>query len=156
MSKKTLFAGALALLFCAAASATEFVNLSFNFYSAGEIVLEGKAPAGVTVVRKIRFHNPKLFGYAFPVQINLDKTKTVDLKFKVKGGSGKMEASVSPSAFKDGKKLPAPTLKCTEFILNEEEDVETPFTFKKWKGVKKVMLEDGDTITIKATFEAAK
>ena len=153
--KKILLAGILSFMACAGAFAAEIVNLSFNFYSAGEIVLEGEAPAGVTICRKIRFHNPKLFGYAFPLQINLDKIKSIDLKFKVKGGEGKMEASVSPSAFKDGKKLPAPTLKCTEFILNDEE-VATPFTFKKWKGVKKVMLEDGDTITVKATFEAVK
>ncbi len=153
--KKILLAGILSLLACVGAFAADIVNLSFNFYSGGEIVLEGKAPEGVTICRKIRFHDPKLFGYAFPLQINLDKTKSVELTFKVKGGEGKMEASVSPSAFKNGKKQPAPTIKCTEFILNDEE-VETPFTFKKWKGVKKVMLEDGDTITVKATFEAAK
>ena len=28
--------------------------------------------------------------------------------------------------------------------------------FKKWKGVKTIMLEDGDTITIKASFEKAE
>jgi len=153
--KKLFLTGVLSLLVCAGAFATDIVTISFNFYSAGEIVLDGKAPEGVTICRKIRFHNPKLFGFAFPVQINLDKTKSVELKFKVKGGSGKMEASVSPMAVKDGKKLPVPTLKCTEFELNEEE-VDTPFTFKKWKGVKTIMLEDGDTITIKASFEKAE
>lgn len=153
--KKLLFAGVLSLLACTGAFATEIATISFNFYSAGEIVLEGKVPEGVTICRKIRFHNPKLFGYAFPVQINLDKTKSVELKFKVKGGSGKMEVSVSPMAVKNGKKLPAPMLDCTEFVLNGEE-VETPFTFTKWKGVKKIMLKDGDTITIKASFEKAE
>ena len=153
--KKLLLTGVLSLLACAGAFATDIVTISFNFYSAGEIVLDGKAPEGVTICRKIRFHNPKLFGFAFPVQINLDKTKSVELKFKVKGGSGKMEASVSLMAVKDGKKLPVPTLKCTEFELNEEE-ANTPFTFKKWKGVKTIMLEDGDTITIKASFDKAE
>lgn len=153
--KKLLLIGLLSFVACAGAFATEIVNLSLNFYSGGEIVLEGKAPAGVTVCRKIKFHNPKLFGYAFPLQINLDKTKSVDLKFKVKGGSGKMEVSVSPSAFRNGKKLPAPTLECTEFELNEEP-VDTPFTFKKWSGVKTIILEDGDIITVKATFKSAK
>ena len=153
--KKLLFAGVLSLLACAGAFAAEFVTISFNFYSGGEIVLDGEVPKGVTIGRKIRFHNPKLFGYAFPLEINLDKVKSVDLKFKVKGGEGKMEASVSCRAVKDGKKQPAPTIKCTEFVLNDEE-VATPFTFKKWTGVKKVMLEDGDTITVKATFEAVK
>ena len=155
MSKKLLFAGALALLACAGAFATEIVTISFNFYSGGEIVLDGKAPAGVTICRKIRFHNPKLFGFAFPTEINLDKTKTVELKFKVKGGEGKLVASVSSRAVKGGKKLPAPAIKCTEFILNDEE-VATPFGFSKWKAVKTTTVEDGDTITIKATFEAEK
>ena len=153
--KKLLFAGLLSLLACAGARAAEIATISFNFYSGGEIVLEGKAPEGVTICPKIRFHNPKLFGYAFPLEIDLDKTKSVDLTFKVKGGEGKMEASVSSRAVKNGKKLPAPTIKCTEFVLNDEE-VATPFTFKKWKGVKKVVLVDGDTITVKATFEAVK
>ena len=155
MSKKVLFASLLSLLMCAGALATEVATISFNFYSGGEIVLEGKAPAGVTICRKIRFHNPKLFGYAFPLEVNLDKTKSVELTFKVKGGSGKMEASVNCRAFNGRKKLPAPTLRCTEFVLNDEE-VATPFTIKKWKGVKTVMLEDGDTITVKATFEVVK
>ena len=153
--KKLLLVGVLSLLACAGGRAAEFATISFNFYSGGEIVLDGKLPPGVTICPKIRFHNPKLFGYAFPLDIDLSKTKTVELKFKVKGGSGKMEASVNCKAVKNGKKLPAPTLKCTEFVLNDEE-VATPFTFKKWTGVKKVMLEDGDTITVKATFESAQ
>ena len=155
MLKKMLFACSLSLLACAGAFAAEIATISFNFYSGGEIVLDGEAPKGVTICRKIRFHNPKLFGYAFPMEIDLDKTQSVDLKFKVKGGEGKMEASVSGRAVKNGKKLPVPTIRCTEFVLNDEE-VATPFTFKKWTGVKKVMLEDGDTITVKATFEVVK
>ena len=155
MSKKTLFSGLLSLLICAGAAATEVASISFNFYSDGEIVLEGKAPDGVTICPKIRFHNPKLFGYAFPLEINLDKTRSVDLTFKVRGGSGKMEASVNCRAFNGRRRLPAPTLRCTEFVLNDEEAA-TPFTITKWRGVKTVMLEDGDTITIKATFESVK
>ena len=105
MSTKVLFASLLSLLMCAGALATEVATISFNFYSGGEIVLEGKAPEGVTICPKIRFHNPKLFGYAFPLEVNLEKTKSVELTFKVKGGSGKMEASVNCRAFKGKKKL---------------------------------------------------
>ena len=153
--KKFLIAGLLSLLACAGAYATDIAVISFNFYSDGVIELEGKAPAGVTICRKIRFHDPKLHGFAFPLEINLDKTKSVDLKFKVKGGSGKMQVSMNCAAVKNGKKQPAPTLKCTEFILDDEE-VATPITIKKWTGVKWVQLEDGDTITVKATFEVVK
>ena len=155
MLKKLFFAGMLSLLACASGLATEIASISFNFYSAGEIVLEGEAPEGVTICPKIRFHNPKLFGYAFPLEVNLEKTRSVELTFKVKGGSGKMEASVNCRAFSGKKRLPAPTLRCTEFVLNGE-DVATPFTIKKWKGVKTIMLEDGDTITIRASFEVVK
>ena len=153
--KKLLLTGLLSLLASAGAWATDIATISFNFYSDGEIVLEGKAPAGVTICRKIRFHNPKLHGFAFPLEINLDKTKSVELTFKVKGGSGKMQVSTNCAAVKNGKKQPAPTLKCTEFVLNDEE-VATPFTIKKWTGVKWVMLEDGDTITVKASFEPVR
>ena len=153
--KKLLLAGILSLLACAGAFATEIVSISFNFYSAGVIVPEGELPAGVTVCKKIRFHNPKLFGYAHPIEINLDKTKSVKMKFKVKGGEGKLVVSVNCKAVKDGRKQPAPTIKCTEFILNEEE-VDTPFTYKKWKAVKEITVEDGDTITLEASFEAEK
>ena len=153
--KKLLLVGLWTLLFCAGAYATDIAVISFNFYSDGEIVLEGQAPAGVTICRKIRFHNPKLHGFAFPLEINLDKTKSVDLKFKVKGGSGKMVTSVNCRAVKNGKKQPAPTLKCTEFVLDDEE-ADTPIIIKKWKAVKEITLEDGDTISVKATFESAK
>ena len=155
MLKKLLFAGVLSLAACIGVRATEYTTISFNFYSGGEIVLDGECPEGISVKPKIRFHNPKLHGYAFPLEINLDKAQSVDLKFNVEGGAGKMEASVSCRATKSGKKQPAPTIKCTKFVLNGEE-VPTPFEFKKWKGVKKVMLKDGDTITIKATFEVVK
>ena len=152
--KKLLLAGILSVA-CLGAFAAEIASISFNFYSDGVIELDGKAPAGVTICRKIRFHDPKLHGFAFPLEIDLDKTKSVDLKFKVKGGSGRMQVSVNCRAVRNGKKLPAPTLECTEFVLNDEE-VATPFTIKKWRGVKWVTLEDGDTITVKATFEVVK
>ena len=153
--KKLLLVGMLSLLACAGVRATDIAVISFNFYSDGEIVLEGKAPEGVTICRKIRFHNPKLHGFAFPLEINLDKTKSVELKFKVKGGSGRLVTSTNCRAVKNGKKMPAPTLECTEFILDDEE-VATPFTIKKWKAVKEITVEDGDTITVKATFKSAE
>lgn len=153
--KKVLLVGFLSLLTCAGAFAAEFASISFNFYSGGVIVPEGKVPAGVTVCKKIRFHNPKLFGYAHPIEINLDKTKSVKMKFKVKGGSGRVVVSVNCKKVEKGKKSAATTLKCKEFILDEEE-AETPFTFSKWKAVKEIKVEDGDTITLEASFEPAE
>lgn len=155
MLKKLVFAGLLSLLACAGAFAEEFVSISFNFYSAGVIVPEGEVPAGVTIGKKIRFHNPKLFGFAHPLEMNLGKTKSIKMKFKVKGGDGKVVVSVNSRAVKNGKKLPAPKIKCTEFVLNEEE-VSTPFTYNKWKAVKQIEVVDGDTITLEAAFEPAK
>ena len=153
--KKLLFIGTLSLLACAGAFATEIASISFNFYSGGVIVPEGEVPAGVTICKKIRFHDPKLFGYAHPLEVNLDKTKSIKMKFKVKGGEGRVVVSVNAKAVKDGKRQPAPKIKCTEFILNDEEAT-TPFTYNKWKAVKEITVEDGDTITLEASFEPEK
>lgn len=155
MSKKMLLVGVLTLMMCAGAFAAEIVSVSFNFYSAGVIVPDGEVPAGVTICKKIRFHNPKLFGYAHPLELNLDKAKSLNMKFKVKGGEGRVVVSVNCKATKSGGKSAATTITCTEFILNDEE-ADTPFTYSKWKAVKEIKVKDGDTITLEAAFEPAK
>ena len=156
MSKKILLSGVLSLLVCAAAWATDIVSVSFNFYSGGVIVPEGKVPDGVTVCRKIRFHNPKLFGYAHPLELNLDKAKSFKMTFKVKGGEGRVVVSVNCRTVKDGKKVKTPTpISCTLFALNDDE-AETPFTFKRWRAVREIKVKDGDTLTLEAAFEPAE
>ena len=156
MSKKILLSGVLSFLVCAAAWATDIVAVSFNFYSDGVIVPDGPIPEGVTICKKIRFHNPKLFGFAHPLELNLDKAKALKMTFKVKGGAGKVVVSVNCRTVKNGKKVKQPTpISCTLFALNDEE-VETPITFKKWYAVKEIKVKDGDTIPLEAAFEPAE
>ena len=154
MLKKLILAAALLAVGCGV-SAADFVTISFNFYTDGAITPETELPAGIVQLKKVRFHNKKIFGFGHPFRINLDKHPSVELSFKVKG-EGKIVVSVSPNAGKtaDGKRIPAPELKCTEFVLNGKPRKNIPFVFDKWTAVNdKIKVKDGDIVTIKATFE---
>ena len=149
----------LPVLLCAAAfavSAGDWVEIDFNFYNPdGVITVEGKLPDGVTFGRKIRFHNPKLKGNAFPIRVNLEKTQSVDLKFKVKG-EGKIIPSVC--GITDPKRS-GWEIECLEFEFCGEASDKTPFTFKKWTSVgtkPPFNAEDGEIITVKAKFKLIK
>ena len=149
----------VAVLFCVAAfavSAADWVEIDFNFYNPdGVITVEGKLPDGVTFGRKIRFHNPKLKGNAFPIRVNLEKTQSVDLKFKVKG-EGKIIPSVC--GITDPKRA-GWEIECLEFEFCGEASDKTPFTFKKWTSVgtkPPFNAEDGEIITVKAKFKLIK
>ena len=149
----------LPVLLCAAAfavSAGDWVEIDFNFYNPdGVITVEGKLPEGVTFGKKIRFHNPKLKGNAFPIRVNLEKVQEVDLKLKVKG-EGKLIPSVCG--------IPVPKragweIECLEFEFCGEASDKTPFTFTKWTSMKSnppLIVEDGETITLKAKFRKVK
>ena len=153
MLKKLILAVALLAVACGV-SAADFVTISFNFYTDGAITPEKELPEGIVQLKKVRFHNKKIFGFGHPFRVNLDKHPSVELSFKVKG-EGKIVVSVSPNGGKtaDGKRIPAPELKCTEFVLNGKP-VKTPFTFKKWKAAApEIHVADGDVITVKAAFE---
>ena len=149
----------LALLFCGAAlavSATDFVAIDLNFYNLeGAITAAGKLPEGVLMGKKIRFRNPKLKGYAFPVLINLDKTQSVDIKLKVKG-AGRIYPSVScrPVPKREGWEI-----ECLEFEFCGDASDKVPLAFRKWtslSGDKPFVAEDGETITVKAKFKLIK
>ena len=148
----------LATLFSAflAASAVDIVVIDLNFYSPdGVITLESKLPDGVTMPPKIRFINPKIKGYAFRLNVNLEKTQSVDVKLKVKG-SGKIDPSVScrPVPKREGWEI-----ECQEFEFCGEASDKTPFVFKKWTSMgpqPPFVAEDGETITVKAKFKLVK
>lgn len=153
MLKKIVLAAMLLAAVCGV-SAADFVTISFNFYADGAITPETELPAGAVMLKRVRFHNKKIFGFGHPFRFDLAKCSGVDLSFKVKG-EGKIVVSVSPNTSRtvDGKRAPAPELKCTEFVLNGKP-VKTPFTFKKWKAAApEIHVADGDTITVKAAFE---
>ena len=149
----------LLAMLCGAAfavPAADWVEIDFNFYNPdGVITVEGKLPAGVTFGQKIRFHNPKLKGNAFPIRVDLEKVQEVDLKLKVKG-----EGKIIPSVC--GIPIPKRAgweIECIEFEFCGEASDKTPFTFKKWTSMGSnppLVAEDGETLTLKAKFKPVK
>ena len=148
----------LAMLFSAffAVSAVDFVSIDLYFYDPdGVITVEGELPEGVTMPPKIRFINPKVKGYAFRLNVNLDKTQSVDVKLKVKG-AGRIDPSVScrPEPKRTGWEI-----ECSEFEFCGEASDKTPLVFKKWTSMgpqPMFVAEDGETITVKAKFKKIK
>ena len=149
---------ALAMLCSAffAVSAIDFVTIDLNFYDPdGVITVEGELPEGVTMPPKIRFINPKVKGYAFRLNVNLDKTRSVDVKLKVKG-AGRIDPSVScrPEPKRTGWEI-----ECQEFEFCGEASDKTPLVFKKWTSMgpqPMFVAEDGETLTLKAKFKKIK
>ena len=86
--------------------------------------------------------------------IEIDKAPEINLEFKVEG-SGELVVSLNPEIWVAGKGIVSRmTVKCIKFVLNGRPNKKVPFTFSKWtKAASGIMVEDGDTITIKATFE---
>ena len=156
MFKKILLAGVFAFVLSAAAFAADTLGMSLNFYSSeGKITPVGEFPAGVTMGKPIKFPaRSKLKGFAWPVLIEIDRAPSIELTFKIKG-SGELVVSVNPEIWRAGQGIVSRmTVKCTEFVLDGRPSKNVPFTFSKWtKAARGIMVEDGDTITIKATFE---
>ena len=156
MFKKILLAGAFAFVASVGAFAADTLGMSLNFYSdKGKITPVGELPAGVTTSKPIKFPaKSKLKGYAWPLLIEIDRAPSIELQFKVEG-NGELVVSVNPEIWRAGKGIVSRmTVKCTEFVLNGRPNKKVPFTFRKWtKATRGIMVEDGDTITIKATFE---
>ena len=149
----------LSALFCVSAfavSAVDYVAIDLNFYDPdGVITVEGKLPEGVTMPAKIRFRNPKTKGNAFPIRVDLEKTQAVDLKFKVKG-AGQLIPSVCGTTV---PKRAGWEFECLEFEFCGEASDKPPFTFTKWTSMKSnppLIVEDGETITLKAKFRTVK
>ena len=164
MFKKILLAGLFAFVASVGAFAADALGMSLNFYSdTGKITPVGDFPAGVLMGKPIKFPaKSKLKGYAWPVLIEIDRAPSIELTFKIKG-SGELVDAVEVhleevlvvEIWVAGKGVVSRmTVKCTEFVLDGRPNKKVPFTFKKWtKASRGIMVEDGDTITIKATFE---
>lgn len=155
MFGKIFAAAAFAFGICASALAGEIVNISFNFWNSdGDIVPVGALPEGISNMQKIKFHNPKLYGYATTFKVDLGKIQSFDLKFTVKGKSGVIKPSVSPSGRnKDGS---FKTIECVSFEFCDEPAPNAPCKFSKWTSMSTktgVEVKDGDTVTLKAEFK---
>ena len=147
------------VLFAAAVSplGAEFVTVGLNFYTPGDgdLVRIGKLPAGVTVMAKKKFDNPKLQGVCRYIVIDLDKCAKIDLKFAV-AGKGQIFPSVSAWKGKIGASSPA-QVKCLKFEFNDEVCTKKPFVFNKYRRMAPNNgFEDGDVIAVKAEFAKAE
>ncbi len=155
MFKKMLLAGLFAFAASAVAFAADVLGMSLNFYSdTGKIAPAGEFPAGVTMGKPIKFPaKSKLKGYAWPVRIEIDRAPTIELEFKVEG-DGELVVSLNPEIWNGGKIISKMTVKCIKFVLNGRPNKKVPFTFSKWTKAtaRGIMVEDGDTVTIKAEF----
>ena len=143
------------------AFAAHVIEMDLNFYTkdGGTVKAVGKLPDGVTMGRKIRFSNPKLKGFAYPVRIDFDKVKSIDLKFVVSAGSGKIAPSLCGMVTRaDGTMAGKFVFKCTKLEFCDEDTPKTlPFTVDKWINMFPpwgVPVTEGDTVTVKATFES--
>ena len=159
MFKKMLLTGVFAFVFTAASFAADVLGMSLNFYSdKGRITPVGDFPAGVLMGKPLKFPaKSKLKGYAWPVRIEIDRAPTIKLEFKVEG-NGELVVSLNPEIWVAGKGIVSRmTVKCIKFVLNGRPNKKVPFTFSKWtKATRGIMVEDGDTITIKAEFVKVK
>lgn len=157
---KKLFAAAL-LIAGISASAANIISLDLNFYSTdgGTVKVAGKLPPGVTMQKRKNFSNPALKGFAYPIRINFDKVKTVELKFVVVSGSGKIAPSLSGYTTKaNGKRSGQFVYKCTKFEFCDEPTTrQLPLKVVKWINMlpRNVEVTEGDTVTVIATFDAA-
>ena len=153
MLKKLLLGSVLALMVSAGAFAADVLAMSLNFYdNDGNVTPAGDFPAGVLMKKRIRFSNKKLPGYAYPIAIEIDRAPEIELSFTVKG-EGEFVVSVNPVIWEGGKIVSKMKVKCTEFVLNGQPRKVLPVTFDKWTAIGKVLVKDGDTVTIKAAFE---
>ena len=157
MSSK-IIAGAVALVAAFAVNAASIVSFQLNFYcEEGEVALIGKPSPGVRLGKKIRFRNPKLIGHAFPVEIDLDKTRSMEVELIVTRGTGHIAPSLSGRTH-DARSRKARFMKfiCTDFeFCGEPAAKKMPFTVTKWTNMlpSGIVVSEGDTITIKASFE---
>jgi hypothetical protein len=152
----TLLAGAA---LCAAAA--EIISIDLNYYSTEPISVrpEGKLPRGVTMVKPVKFRDPKFKGLAFRIRVDIAKAQSVNLKFTV-SGSGRICPSLSGHTVNaKGRSTGQFVFKCTRFeFCDEPPAVKLPFVVGKWKNMlpRGIDVSDGETVTLKASFEKAE
>lgn len=156
-----IIVGLTALCVTVSAGAASIVSFHFNFYcEGGELEVLGTPSPGARIGKKIRFRNPKLIGHAFPVEIDLDKTREMEVTLTVTSGSGRIVPSLSGRS-RDPRSKKSRPLKfvCTKFeFCGEPPAKKLPLTVTKWTNMLPagVIVSEGDTVTVKASFEKAE
>ena len=148
------FFAALLLVAGAGLSAAEIISLDLNFYSTdgGTLRAVGKLPSGVVMRKRVRFSNPELKGFAYPLRIDFGKNKVLKLTFVVTSGSGRIAPSLSAPKTKSGKLV----YKCTKFVFCDEPTPrKLPLKVEKWINMypRCVDVTEGEIITVVAEFE---
>ena len=153
MFRKILLAGVFVLAFAAAAFAETPVGISINFYDDdGGIEPLTEFPAGIKWMKRIRFGNRKLKGFAYPIRIDLEQAREIDQAFKIRG-SGRLLVSVNCGSMLDGRRDNILKIRCVKLVLNGVPAKRAPFVFTQWTAADQIQVKDGDVLTIEAEFE---
>ena len=147
MLKKLMISIFALALGAAAAEAADLIRLELRMVGKGYVAHEGKLPNGVFVNEPILRNNEKIYLY----YVNLDKTLSAELKFKI---NGNVEVGPAICAFRRiDKKNQTITVKCKTFELDGEPAPGIPGTIGKWKRIMVRKFRDGDLVTLKMEFE---
>ena len=139
--KKLLIAAFALVLSAFAAQAEELVSLGIYRQGEGSIEFVGKAPKGVYVSKPVENKDGTV---SFPCYINIEKIRSLELKFKV---TGDVRFYASLYAFRrPGHKIIP--LQCDKFEYNGKP-IRVPKVITGWKRILTRNLEDGSTFTIK-------
>lgn len=155
MFRKFFFAVGVMFGVCAAVMAGDAVEIDLNIFSHATLQLESRLPEGVTVSKQRFFRNPEKANHCYyRIVVDLTKTKSIDLEFKVTSLGGDIIPSASPIRMpKDGQKA---VVKCKSFVFFDEQSPITPCQLSKWTRMlpnSGVEVGNGDTITLKAEFD---
>ena len=147
MLKKLMISVFALVLGATAAEAANLMQLELRV-TGGTVKLASKLPTGVFTAEPILRKNETIYRY----YVILDKTRSVELKFKVKG-----DAKLGPALFafkrEKGKKNRPISVKCKTFELDGEPAGGIPGEIDKWKRIMVREFQDGDVVTLKMEFD---
>ena len=147
MPNKLMIAIFALALGAAAAEAADLIRLELRMVGKGCVTHEGKLPNGVFVNEPILRNTEKIYLY----YVNLDKTLSTELKFKV---NGNVELGPAICAFRrEDKKNRTITVKCKTFEFDGDAAPGIPGPIGKWKRIMVRKFSDGDLVTLKMEFE---
>ena len=147
--KKMMFALLMLVLGCMVAEASDVVKLGLFVNGDSTVTPVGKLPHGVFHGKTVK---TKAGQMTFPFLIDIAKTQSVDLEFKVTGG-GPVSFSLFGTRIEKGKKNIVIPVTCKVFEINGKPVTGVPCLINGWKKMTTIELKDDDTIVIKLEFE---
>ena len=147
--KKMVFALLMLTLGCMVAEARDIVKLGLLVDGDSSVAPVDKLPYGVFHGKSVKTNAGRM---SFPFLINLDRTESVELEFKVTGG-GPVSFSLVGTRMEKGKKSIPFTVTCKVFEINGKPVRGVPCEIDGWKKMATLKFKDGETIAIKLEFE---